>query len=451
MNSILLAVSLVVTAPDTVVLEERIDLYEPTSGAFLGSERTWFGVHGQRLRLEITDERGDVTLLFFLRHDDQNRESEAIYFESGPDAIRETFSYSRNGRLRTTTYYYEPGVASERTESELDEQGRERRKRYYRADGSQYGEEDVWWNDNGNQTGWDFRFVGREGGATFRYDYQAFDPADRWLRRVRSRNDTLERVEVRTIVTREDGTVFPTGLRFGAGTISTEGSETSPSFTRDGRTMVFARFDDDWDQKRPFIAHLKPDGWQVQPLDIGLVYNLAIAPDGNAIVFSSSDGTRTLFRILPVGDGWSAPENLSARYGFSGTYPCLTEEGDLIFFDAAGSAGPGIYAAPRAGNGFGTATSVFVPSSGEPFDGYAIDLRGSLMVTMCFDSACLSGEKNGVWEIDLQEANPGEARKLVHVPYGWGAQSVPSLGLFLFTDGEDILAIPLTVALQAGN
>jgi hypothetical protein len=211
--------------------------------------------------------------------------------------------------------------------------------------------------------------------------------------------------------------------------------------------MVFARYDDDWTRKDPFIAYLEDDGWRVEPLaDIGPVYNLAISPDGGTVLFSTrSDDARTLFRTRRVAGGWSRAENLSERYGLVGTYPCLTEDGDLYYFDASGTAGAGIYFAPRKGDGFGSAVPIYVPSSGTTFDAYT-DGRGSLLASRCVDDVCQSGPENGIWEVLMDDSGVGQMRKLPNLPYAWGVQPVDSLGIFVFTDGEDILAIPLEVA-----
>ncbi len=440
----------IVLAADTVTLEQRVDLFDPATGAFMGTERTWFDPDGRRLRLEITAELGAPVLLFFLRHDERGRESEAIYFEGGSaEPSREVFTYSADESLKTTTYYSEPGVAGERTEADLDATGREIRKRYYRADGTQYGEEDVLWDERGNQLGWDFRYVGREGGASFRYRYQKFDAEGEWVRRIRSRDGVAERLEVRSRITASVETKFPNAAPFAPGVINTERSETSPSFSGDGKTMVFARNGDDWTRKEPFIGYLEPKGWRVEPLaQLGPVYNLTISPDASTLFFAtrSDDDARALFRVRREGDGWSSPENLSERYGLVGTYPCVTEQGDLFFFDADGAAGSGIYVAARDGDGFTMAEPVFVPSSDAPFDGYTSAGSSTLLVTRCFDEVCLSGPENGIWEVQLDGSGSPKARKLPNLPYAWGVQPVESLGIFVFTDGDDILAVPLALA-----
>lgn len=432
---------------DSSTLEERIDLYHPSTGAYLGSERTWFGADGRRLRLEVTDAQGAVTLLFIVRHDERGRESEAIYFESDPEPDREVFTYSDDGLRKTTTYYYDPGVAADRTESELDGRGREIRKQYFRADGSQYGEEDVLWNADGTQLGWDFRYLGRDGGASFRFSYEAIDPRGGWSRRIRSRDGVPDRVEVRTRVTTSIESITATPVPFAPDAVSSGRSETSPSFSWDGTVMVFARYGDDWETKDPHIAYLEDGAWRVERLaDIGPVYNLAISPDGQTVIYAiASVGARTLHRIRRTARGWSPPQDLTAAFGLVGAYPCLTDDGDLFLFSAEGAAGAGIYAAARDGDGFAPPRPVFVRDDA-PFDGYTADDGRSLLVTRCFDEACLSGPKNGIWEISLDDPDDPKERKLPNLPYAWGAQPVESLGLFVFTDGEDILAIPLLVA-----
>ncbi len=164
MTLLSIAFSLIVAAPQAGVLEERIDLYHPVSGAFLGTEITWFTPDGERLRRENRGADGDPTLLFFVLHDENGREAGAIYFEGdAQEPVREVFGYEEAGRVQTVTYFHEPGVPGEQT--------------------------------------------------------------------------------------------------------STDASESSPSFARDGATMVFARYDDDWAAKKPFIAYLEEGGWRVELLE----------------------------------------------------------------------------------------------------------------------------------------------------------------------------------------
>ena len=435
-------VTLVTLQVQTVTLEERVDLYDPVSGAYQGAETTLFGADGRRLRLVNTDADGATTLLFFLLHDEAGREAEAVYFESSPEAYREVFTYSGDGLVQTTTYFYEPGVAADRTESVREASGREVEKRYFRANGTQYGAEQVLWNADGTQLGWDFRYVEREGGASFRYRYEALDRDGAWKRRTRSKDGVPERVEVRTRKMSQTAPELSTAAPFAPGVISTDASETSPSFSRDGRTMVFARYEE-WDVKRPYIAMLEGDGWRVEPLEaLGDVYNLTLSPDGGTIVYATRDGE--LRRVRRTGGGWSPPEGLAVR----GSYPSVTEDGDLLFYDADGPAGQGVYRARAGGGAWGPPEPVFVHEDGTTFDPVQVD--GGLIVSRCADDVCGPSRENGLFLVGVGEGSTRKATKLKNLPYAWGAQPVEALGLFVFTDGEDILAVPLEVALLKG-
>ncbi|MEM8556625.1 MAG: hypothetical protein AAGG50_02170 [Bacteroidota bacterium] len=454
MLSLLVSLTAVLAlAPDSsVVLQERIDLFDPTTGQFLGTEQTYFDANGHRLRLEVSGADGALTLLYFVLRDPSGREEAAVYFEGDePTATRTAFDYDDAGRLRTSTYSYEPGVTADRTEAVLDDAGRDIQRRYFRADGSQYGVEDVLWNDDGTQHGWDFRRLRRDGTpdpdrvTSYRYAYRALDEASQWSVRTRSRKGQVERLEARTVTTATDRVPFVTAAPFALGTISTEQSETSPSFSRDGRTMVFARYVD-WGEKTAFIADLTDAGWAVEAIpDIGPVYNLAVTPDGDAVVYAAGPAG-PLMRVARTPDGWLEPENLTDQYDIQGGYASFTDAGDLVVYRSDGPEGDGIYLAPKSDDGFGPATALYVPDEGTTFDAIVDGQR--LFVTRCFDDVCAPGSSNGVWEVTLDVEGGPSAQKMPALPYVWGVQIVEALGLFVYTDGEDILAVPLSTVEQ---
>jgi hypothetical protein len=79
MSFFAIAVTAIVLGGDTVTLREQIDLFDPSTGGFLGTERTWFSSDGRRLREEITDASGTQSLLYLVLHDGVGREAGAIY------------------------------------------------------------------------------------------------------------------------------------------------------------------------------------------------------------------------------------------------------------------------------------------------------------------------------------------------------------------------------------
>ena len=422
------------------VLSETVEVYDPATGAYKAREITEYALDGRRLRRTEYDAEGNRTLLFLIEHDAYGREAGAWFTESdGSTVYRETFTYSPDGRTQTVLYFYEPDKPADRTEIDLDAEGRERAKRFFRPDGSQYGEEEVNWNDDGTEAGWDFRYLSGKPGARFEYRY--IDAGPDWRRRVRLRDGAPERLEVRTRATLEDPKpTRGTGL-FAPGTISTDASETSPSFTKDGNTMVFARYGDDWATKTPWIAQRGEDGWSAEPLEaLGTVYNLAISPTGNFIAYSRRDGETTqLFRVQRRADGWSEPLAITTAFGLAGSYPQLLPGGDLVFYDAGGAAGDGLYSSRLFTTGYAEATPLYTPGEGSNFDGWLSTDRKTLLVTRCLDDVCDPEGGNGIWRIQGEDAGPLDPR----LPYAWGVQPVPALGILIMTDGDDILSVPL--------
>ena len=116
--------------------------------------------------------------------------------------------------------------------------------------------------------------------------------------------------------------------------------------------------------------------------------------------------------------------------------------GVLRLDDADGPQGQGIYAAPRQGTGFASPRSLYVPDQGTSFDAFG-EATDRVVVSRCFDDLCASGPQNGFWKIRLEGSKILDERKLPQLPYGWGGQPVASMGIFVYTDGEDILAVPL--------
>ncbi|MEM1096713.1 MAG: hypothetical protein AAGJ10_19105 [Bacteroidota bacterium] len=230
---------------------------------------------------------------------------------------------------------------------------------------------------------------------------------------------------------------------FAAGSVSTEAYETSPSFSADGQTMVFARYGDDWAQKTPYIAAWDGETWRVAEIPVGPVYNLAIAPDASSIVYAtpSTDGEQALFRMPRKGEGWGTPENLTARHGIVGTYPCMTQAGDLLLYNSAGPSGAGLYRTRETADGFAPLTPLLIPPQGTAFDACSATSE-RIIYTHCFDDMCAPDAQNGVWLLGIDDAMQ-TPQKIGGLPYVWGVQVVPAWDLVVFTDGNDILSVPL--------
>lgn len=145
---------------------------------------------------------------------------------------------------------------------------------------------------------------------------------------------------------------------FEPGVISLPGfSEGSPSITADGQTLLFTRFKS-YSQQVPYIARRTGDSWAVErfnPLDN--VYNLAIAPDGQQIVYKKrfADGRTQSYRLQRTDKGWGAPEPLPGPLFQNAGYFRVAQDGTLYMYINSVAGNPrGIYfAEPQPDGSYG--------------------------------------------------------------------------------------------------
>ncbi len=126
-------------------------------------------------------------------------------------------------------------------------------------------------------------------------------------------------------------------LFFGEDAGPADYEESSPSFTTDGKTMVFARYQD-WVRKAPYIAHFRDGSWIKEKLTfVDTLYNLAIAPDGKRIIYktreaSSSGEISRTYVVDQVAGEWNKPKEVSELYNIDAGYFQLMEDGTLYLF-----------------------------------------------------------------------------------------------------------------------
>jgi len=135
---------------------------------------------------------------------------------------------------------------------------------------------------------------------------------------------------------------------FEPGVISLEGiSEGSPSITADGQTIVFVRYQS-YGDKVPYIANKVEGSWEVKRLNfIDTLYNLAISPDGQRIVFKTrnrptpdADRVNNAYRVDRNDDGsWGEPVKMQPNLKDAG-YFRIANDGTLYLFINASEGTP---------------------------------------------------------------------------------------------------------------
>lgn len=214
--------------------------------------------------------------------------------------------------------------------------------------------------------------------------------------------------------------------------------ETSPSFTSDGKTMVFARYDD-WVKKVPYIAHLKDGRWHKEQLSItDTLYNLAINNQGDKIVFKRfevldrEEISRT-YISEKSGDEWQAPIEVNNLFNINAGYFDFTSDGTLFMFARKPKTGI-YYSLPDEDEMFtkpiwlSDDVSLDISTS---FDAVVNDEKNKLIVTQEYQRKRQSELGNiGMYYYEKQ-GEKWQRIKRIPVGYGWGAEVVGNKFVFV--------------------
>lgn len=226
--------------------------------------------------------------------------------------------------------------------------------------------------------------------------------------------------------------------------------QTSPSFTADGKTMVFARYTD-WMKKQPYIARWEEGKWQVEPLSFAeTVYNLAISPKGDRIVYKQyvnvgEEEVTKAFVVDKRGGAWQEPMEVKTLFKINAGYFQIMEDGMLFMFARKPRKGI-FYASPDKQNIYSKPvwfSDDLSPENCTAFDVHLHPNRNKLIITQVdFPKAKKEqyGEP-GLYYFKKQGQN-WERVKRIPLGYAWGA-SVTGEEELVFVRNSDIYKIPL--------
>jgi hypothetical protein len=238
---------------------------------------------------------------------------------------------------------------------------------------------------------------------------------------------------------------------FEPGVISLEGiSEGSPSITSDGETLVFTRYQS-YGDKVPYIAERRGDSWEVSRLAFAdTLYNLAIAPDGQRIVYKtrnrpapSEDRVNNAFRVDRNADGsWGKPVEMQENLSDAG-YFRIAEDGTLYLFINASEGTPrGIFTSELKEDG-SYSDPVWLSDAVSPYPSVTYSpVINSDETKIIVNRAGLSDEEQEKYgEIGLYIHQKydfqWDAGTRLDLPYSWYSEVLPD-GKIIFVDEGDL-------------
>ena len=221
--------------------------------------------------------------------------------------------------------------------------------------------------------------------------------------------------------------------------IAPEGfEETSPSFTKDGSTMVFARYAD-WVKKVPYIAKKVNNKWVKEKLTfVDTLYNFAISPDGSRIIYSTFEEKngqeiRKTFVTDKKNDNWSSPVEIKNLSAISAGYFQIMENGRLYFF--ARQPKNGIYYSKLNKKGnyddpVWVSDELSLPNS-DSFDAFINPNETKLIITQAYSQKKYP-ERGKIGMYYYTKVNGNWLRqKRIPLAYAWGAQVISDKLIFV--------------------
>ena len=235
--------------------------------------------------------------------------------------------------------------------------------------------------------------------------------------------------------------------------ISLEGvSEGSPDITADGNTLVFTRYES-YGDKVPYIAERinSGSGWEVRQLTFtDTLYNLAISPDGQRIVYKTrnrpspgADRVNNAFRVDRNPDGsWGEPVEMQPDLKDAG-YFRIANDGTLYLFINASEGTPrGIFTSDLNSDG-SYSDPVWLSDAVSPYPSVTYSpIINDDETKIIVNRAGLSEEEEqklgerGLY-IHQKYGFQWDTGRRLNLPYSWYAEVLPD-GRLIFVENGDL-------------
>ncbi|NND50901.1 MAG: hypothetical protein HKN54_00760 [Flavobacteriaceae bacterium] len=404
---------------------------------------TYYFENGTPFRWIELDSAGRMTTDYIYVYDTNWTQTGARYREeSAVDFSIEKVSY-RNDSTQVTEWIDSIGNVYYTMIDNLNKQ-----KKTYRAEfigDRTHGYDSTFYNDKGFVER--IFFTNTKGKVyndrSFKYD--SINNYGDWTLRKKIMDDTIREVQKREV--HYNNYYSSDNGKFYEGIISTaEISENVISFTND-ESVVFLTRTSDWANQSAYIAH-KTNGAYVETVsfeDLDTIYNGAISPNGNQIIFTTRNADqKAIWLLKKQGDTWSEKINLTASSGITGGYFNWLSDSEL-YFQSSGNQGDIVKG--KLVNDILTIEENLIELNtldGAEFSPFVERNERFIIFTRYIESDPSQQGFFISYNTNVS-GNPewSKPEKLEMLPYGWSAFIVNENSQFIYTDGDDIYSVPI--------
>lgn len=218
------------------------------------------------------------------------------------------------------------------------------------------------------------------------------------------------------------------------------------SVTNDGLTGFFTA-SRDWNQQIPFLASFGEDTTVQKITELGYIYNGAISPSGNRLIYAVKGGAyTTLYLTQKTSNAWAKPVNLSASSNLTGGYFHWLSEKELLFYIPERN---GDIVRGTIQNEELTITNRFesINTKDTEFSPYlSPDSRYLIFTRYVEGDASQQGLMLSYNDGTAKKPRWRKPQKIEGLPYGWGAFVKDQL--LYFSDGVSIYEVDIAMLLS---
>lgn len=434
------------TGPEKIVRFEKINYYSfPQDGTSqaIKSRLTYYFENGKPYRWIELDASHKIMTDYIYEYDQNWIQVGAKYKEPRENLYATEKVRFTNDSTKVTEWIDSTGVVFYTMVDDLNEHGKTYRATF-KGDKIQ-GYDSTSYTEQGYPERIFFTNTKGEMFHDRHFKYDSIDLNQEWIIRRKIMKDTITEIQIRQVLydssfVSEDNVFYPEVLS------TAEFSENSINFT-ESNTMVFQTRTSGWENQSAFITSYE-NGLFTEPRPVKLldsIYNGAISPDGNRIIFSVKENGSEIIKITSrTQEGWSEPINLTEKSSISGGYFYWYSEKEIYFYipDNNGDIVKGrlendTLKITDALDGLNTVHAT-------EFSPY-IDKNGRFILFTRYFEGDESQQGFFIsYKMDNSiEENWSEPKKLNMLPYGWSGNVLRETNQFIYSNGDDIIAVPL--------